>query len=145
MRRCAIGSRKWTSLLQFIYLQVPTGLGKGESPELNLASLSKGAQTINSVLVNPQGIALMVKAALLECFLVVASREGLRHSDDRSYQRIATPYDDGYTIDERCERVTVSNKPGNGKPKRAAYEPIELRDRLRRGASLYGDGVFIIN
>jgi hypothetical protein len=65
---------------------IPTRLGSGESPLLNIASLFEGTVALNSVCVKFRGIVLMVKAKLLELYLVVASRKGLRHADQWSYR-----------------------------------------------------------
>lgn len=73
VRPCADIKLEYKILLHFIYMQIPTRLGKGESLILNIASLYKGMETVKSITVKFRGIALMVKATLLELYLVVAS------------------------------------------------------------------------
>lgn len=123
---------------------IPTRLGKGESPALNIASLSKGEKSINSVRDYPQGIVSKVKSILTELYLVVASRKGLRHSEDRSYHWMWALLERAH-ISDHMGRVTRSNKPKNGEPKETNGMSSELWDCLREGAkTAYGNRALIV-
>src|SRR4051812_770405 len=69
-----------------LFVLIPSRLDKEETSLLNIASLLKGKKSINSVCDYSRGISSMVKSTLIELYLVVASRKGLSHSDDRTYR-----------------------------------------------------------
>jgi len=67
-------------------MDAASGLGKGESPELNLASLLEAKTDKNLLNIEfLQAVTPMVKAILLEDYSPFASKNGLHHCRDGMY------------------------------------------------------------
>lgn len=145
VRLCAIVMLECLTLLHFTPIMlIPSGLGKGESSLLNLASLWKGKKSWNSVSDHFRGIVSMVKSILIEFYLVVASRKGLSLADYRTYHRMSALWVRA-GISERLGRVMRNNKPKSGEPKGTAGITMELGDCLREGAKTsYGNRALVV-
>ena len=145
VRLCAVVMLERKSLQYFTYILIPSRLGKGESSLLNLASWLKGKKSINSVFDHSRGIVSMVKSILTVLLqLVVASREGLSHSDERTYRRMSILLV-RILMGDRQGRVARSNKPMNGGPKETNGITAELGDYLREGApTSYGNRALVV-
>jgi retron-type reverse transcriptase len=87
----------------------------------------------------------MVKSILTVLLqLVVASREGLSHSDERTYRRMSILLV-RILMGDRLGRVARSNKPMNGGPKETNGITAELGDYLREGApTSYGNRALVV-
>jgi len=67
----------------FLYIITASKLGKGESPELNIASLQEGVNRINlGILELLQAALSMVKVILLEVYLIGVYLIGPNHARD---------------------------------------------------------------
>jgi len=144
VRRCAWAGFGTRNTHERLLNVMSSRLGLRENLKLNIASLLKWRFNPNQGGEIAQDIVSMVKAKLPEFYSLDASRKGRKFPDYRLAQIGASRWP-CECLEINLNRVTRSNKAGNGIPKETAGSVWELRDCLKRSVyGLHGSRGFVL-
>lgn len=131
--------------IHYFQMDAASGLGKGESPELNLASLLEARTDKNLLNIEfLQAVTPMVKAILLEDYSPFASKYGLHHCRDGMYIVLILTMTDGIKKVYYKRSKIIRFKVKSNQPK-GVINTYRVSSGLPKEGNFYGNGTTIVS